>query len=162
MESDPARHDNESVKESFIPGGHVTITLPDGNAIRPIGDVKTTVTGTDYFLYCVSNDWDPELFADFKADACVVIHHPKEFAQRLKAAATVLKDWHFHYGPVEYFDTHERQRHERIDNAMSKDFRFAYQRETRFLWAGLGRTAVGHIDLELGPLTDIATYVEYP
>ena len=45
---------------------------------------------------------------------------------------------------------------------MSKDFRFAYQRETRFLWAGFGRAATGHINLELGPLTDIATYTEFP
>jgi hypothetical protein len=76
--------------------------------------------------------------------------------------ATGLKDWYFHFSPVEYFDTHERRQHERIDNAMSKESRFAYQRETRFLWAGLGRAATGFIDLDLGPLTDIATYTEYP
>jgi hypothetical protein len=162
MESDPARQDNEITKESYMPGGHVTITLPGGKTVRPIGDVKRSVTGTDYFVYCVANDWDPELFADFNADACVIIRDPDAFAQRLKAAANQLKDWYFHYNPVEYFDTHERRQHERIDNAMSKDFRFAYQRETRFIWAGFGRTATGHIDLNLGSLADIATYTECP
>lgn len=110
----------------------------------------------------VEYDGDPDLCADFKADACVIIRDPEEFARRLRAAATGLKDWYFHFSPVEYFDTHERRQHERIDNAMSKDFRFAYQRETRFIWAGFGRTASGHIDLELGPLADIAIYTEYP
>lgn len=162
MENDLARRDDELMKHTYIPGEYVTITLPDGREVRPIGDVKASVTGTDYFMYCVANDWDPELFADFKADACVVIHDPDEFARRLKAAATVLQDWDFHYNPVEYFDTYERRRHEYIDNAMSKDFRFAYQRETRFLWAGFGRSAAGFIDLDLGPLADIATYTEYP
>src|SRR5262249_12464091 len=144
LENDPARRDNELVKDSYSPGEYVTVTFPDGRKVKPIGDLKTSVTGTDYFVYCVANDWDPDLFADFQAEACVVIRHPDEFAHRLKAAATTLHDWYFHYNPVEYFDTHERLQHERIDNAMSKDFRFAYQRETRFLWAGLGRPAVGY------------------
>jgi hypothetical protein len=33
--------------------------------------------------------------------------------------------------------------------SLSKEFRFAYQRETRFIWAGFGRSAEDHIDLEL-------------
>jgi hypothetical protein len=39
---------------------------------------------------------------------------------------------------------------------MSKDFRFAYQKEYRFLFAGFGKVAAGYVDLELGPLHDIA------
>jgi len=161
MEKDPARRDDERVKSSYSPGEYVTITLPNGRKSRIIGDLKASAGGTDYFMYCVANDWGPELFVDFKVDACVVIQNPDEFARRLKAAAPRLQDWYFYHGPVEYFDTHERRHHERIDNAMSKEFRFAYQRETRFIWAGFGRTATGFIDLELGPLTDIATYTEY-
>ena len=163
MESDPARKDDELVKHSYSPGEYVVLTFPDGRTSRPIGDLRYSVTGTDYYVYCVSNDWDPDLFPDFNADACVVIHDPEEFARRLKdAAAPKLGDWYFHYNPVEYFDTYERRRYEHIDNAMSKDFRFAYQRETRFLWAGMGRTAAGYIDLELGPLGDIASLIGRP
>jgi len=161
IENDPARHDDELVKHRYSPGEYVTITLPDGSTSKPIGDLRTSVSGTDYFVYCVANDWDPDLFADFKAEACAVIRNPEEFARRMKTAASTLHDWYFHYNPVEYFDTHERWQHEHIDNAMSKDFRFAYQRETRFLWAGMGRPAIGVIDLELGSLSDIATYTEY-
>jgi hypothetical protein len=161
MENDPARHDDELVKHSYSPGEYVTLTFPDGRTSKPIGDLRRSVSGTDYFVYCVANDWDPDLFADFNADACVVIRDPPEFARRLEAAATALRNWYFHYNPVEYFDTHERRQNEYIDNAMSKDFRFAYQRETRFLWAGMGRPAAGFLDLELGPMKDIATYTEY-
>lgn len=39
---------------------------------------------------------------------------------------------------------------------MSKDFRFAYQREYRFLFAGFGKQATGAQYLELGSLRDIA------
>lgn len=162
MESDPARQDDELTKRSFSPGKHITITFPDGRTSKPIGDMQRSVSGIDYFVYCVANDWDPDLFADFKAEACVVIRNLDEFARRLKQAATPLSDWYFHYNPVQYFDPYERTRREYFDNAMSKDFRFAYQRETRFLWAGNGRPAHGIIDLELGPLHDITTYTEAP
>jgi hypothetical protein len=163
MEKDPARHDDELNKHRFSPGEYVSITLPNGQTTRPIGDMKTSVTGTDYFAYCVSNDWDPQLFANFKVDACVIIHDVDEFARRLnRAAASKLEGWYFHYNPIQYYDPYERLHNERIDHTMSKEFRFAYQRETRFLWAGLGRTAVGFIDLTIGSLADIATYVEHP
>jgi hypothetical protein len=162
-EGDAARRDDEQIKHSYSPGEYVTLTLPDGRTSRPIGDLLHSATGTDYYVYCVANDWDPDLFSDFRADACVVIHNAKDFARRLSSAASSrLGNWYFHYNPVEYFDTYERQAHERIDNAMSKDFRFAYQRETRFLWAGMGQSATGFIDLDPGPLKDIASITSRP
>lgn len=163
MEDDPARRDDEQVKHSYSPGEYVTVTFPDGRTSRPIGDLHYRATGIDYYAYCVANEWDPDLFSDFKSDACVVIHNVEEFARRLSSAASPrLRNWYFHYNPIEYFDTYERQPHERIDNAMSKDFRFAYQRETRFLWAGIGQSAAGFIDLDLGPLKDIASLTSRP
>jgi hypothetical protein len=158
MEKDPARQDDERVKYSHSPGQYVTITMPDGQQVSPIGDLKYESSGTDYFLYCVSMDWDPHLFEEFSGtDCCVVIKRPDEFARRLEnAAKTLLPGWYFHHCPVDYFDTYERRPKERIDNAMSKDFRFAYQKEYRFLFAGFGQAATGFIDLELGPLHDIA------
>lgn len=162
MEKDPARQDDELLKHSYSPGEYITITLPDGRQSKILGDLRKTVGGPDYFVYCVSNDWDPDLFADFQADACVVIRNPEEFGRRIQRAASQLQDWDFYFGPVEYFDTSERRQREYITNYLSKDFRFAYQRETRFIWAGQGRPATGFFDLELGSLTDIATYTEFP
>lgn len=158
LEKDTARQDDENVKHSYSPGQYVTLTMPDGRQVRPTSDLKYSTSGTDYFLYCVSMDWDPLLFDEFSpADCCVVIKNPDEFGRRLeRATADRLQGWYFHHCPIEYFDTHERRLRERIDNAMSKDFRFAYQKEYRFLFAGLGQAAIGHIDLELGSLRDIA------
>lgn len=157
MELDPARQDDELAKHAFSPGEYVTVTMPDGNVARPIGDVRSSHSGTDYFVYCVSNEWDVDLFDDFGVDACVIIKDADAFSQRLeKAGKQLLPDWYFHHNPVEYFDTYERRPKERIDNAMSKDFRFAYQREYRFLFAGFGKEAMGAQYLELGPLHDIA------
>jgi hypothetical protein len=143
MEKDPARQDDERVKESYSPGEYVTVSMPGGQQVRPTSDLKYSVSGTDYFLYCVSMDWDPHLFDDFSgADCCVVIKNPDEFARRLEhASKSQLPGWYFHHCPIGYFDTHERIPKERIDNAMSKDFRFAYQREYRFLFAGFGAAA---------------------
>lgn len=164
MEKDPARQDDERVKRSHSPGEYVTITLPDGQRVRPIGDLTYETSGTDYFLYCVSLDWDAGLFDEFpNTDCCVVIKQPDEFARRLeKAGKALLPDWYFHNCPIEYFDTHERRPKERIDNAMSKDFRFAYQKEYRFLFAGFGRPATGFVDIELGSLRDIAELYTRP
>jgi hypothetical protein len=157
MEKDPARQDDELTKHTRSPGEYITITLPDGRQSRPLGDVTYSHSGTDYFVYCVSNDWDLELFHDFGVDCCVIIKNVDAFARRLEhAGERELPDWRFHHNPVEYFDTYERRAKERIDNAMSKDFRFAYQREYRFLFAGSGKEATGHRYLELGPLHDIA------
>jgi hypothetical protein len=163
MENDPARRDDELTKNSYSPGAYVTITLPNGQQSSPIGDMKYSVAGTDYFLYCVSCDWDPDLMQDFNADGCVVIKDPDAFAQRLeRAAANQIGDWYFHHCPVQYYDTYERLPKEHIDNAMSKDFRFAYQREYRLLFAGFGKTATGFVSLELGPLNDIAEFHPRP
>lgn len=158
MEKDIARQDDEMVKHSHSPGQYVTITLPDGKTASLIGDLKHSVSGADYFIHCASCDWDPDLFSDFGADCCVVIKNPDEFTRRLEAAAKAQLDgWYFHHCPVEYFDPHERLPKQRIDNAMSKDFRFAYQREYRILWASFhGLSAEGFKFLELGPLGDIA------
>lgn len=164
MERDPARQDDERVKHSYSPGQYVTLTMPDGQVVRPTSDLKYSTSGTDYFLYCVAMDWDPYLFDEFSGiDCCVVIKDLDEFARRMeRAAASRLPGWYFHHCPIDYFDTHERQPRERVDNAMSKEFRFAYQREYRFLFAGFGRSATGHIDLELGPLHDIAELHDRP
>jgi hypothetical protein len=159
MELDPARKDDEVSKHSFSPGDYTRVTREDGRPIKVIGDVKHSVTGADYFAYCVSGDWDAGLFDDFGVDCCAVIHNPDEFARRMEIAAKQqLPGWYFHHNPVHYFDPYEPGVNEHIDNAMAKDFRFAYQKEYRFLLASLqGHRAEGIKALELGPLGDIVT-----
>lgn len=164
LETDPARQDDELTKNTYLPGEYTTLTTTDGKDIKIIGDMKQSVSGIDYYVYCTSCDWDPDLFKDFNSDCCVVINNPEEFARRLKLAATSqLSNWYFHHCPIEYFDAYERTHNQHIDNAMSKDLKYAYQREYRFIWASFNKgKAIGHKYLELGPLSDIAEIYDYP
>jgi len=113
----------------------------------------------DYYAFCMACDWDVNLFAAFDgADSCVVIKDVEEFARRIEvAAAEQLSNWYFHHNPVQYFDPYERVRNEYFDAGMCKDFRFAYQREYRFLWfAQNEEVANGFKFLSLGSLHDLA------
>lgn len=100
-----------------------------------------------------------ELFTDFdEADACVIIKDAELFARRIEiAAAAQLPGWHFHHNPVDYFDPYERLENEYFDTAMSKNFKFAYQREYRFLWFSQnGAVPDGFKLLKLGSLGNLA------
>lgn len=158
LELGRARADEERAKHSFLSGQYTEITTKDGKHIPIIGDVRRTVSAPNYYTICLSCDWDPALFADFDADACVVIRKPGIFAQRLESVAKEqLDDWYFFHGPIEYFDPYEMTKHEVFDATICKDFRFAYQREYRYLWIHLkGREAADFKHFELGPLDDIA------
>lgn len=153
------RSDDELNKHSYSPGEYIKIINPDGSESPIIGDLKRTKTAPEYYALCMSCDWDMDLFGDFGANSCVVIHDTDEFASRLqKSAEPVIGDWYYHHNPVEYFDPYEMGHNQYFDAAMSKDFRFAYQREYRYIWASLKeQEASGFKYLNLGSIEDIAT-----
>jgi hypothetical protein len=156
IENDIARQDEECSKKSFLPGAHTRITTLDGIDIPIIGDVERKTTSPNYYAFCMSCDWDQELFKYFKADACVVIKDVEGFVSRIEAAAKQqLPNWYFHHCPVHYFDPYERIPNEYIDAGMSKDFKFSYQREYRFIWMPLnGEQADGYKLLALGNINN--------
>ncbi len=158
LEHDSARQDEELSKKHYLPGARTCITTQDGEPIPIIGDVEKTVMMPNYYVYCMSCDWDQDLFTDFKSDACIIINDVEEFARRLEGAATShLPRWYFHHNPVQYFDPYEITKNEYFDAMMSKDFRFAYQREYRFLWFPQnGEEPKGFKFLTLGNMTDLA------
>ena len=136
------------------------VTQQDGSEIPILGDMKVSVsTRLSYYLYCVSLDWDPALFADFNSDACVVIRDPQSFERRLKLASSIaLPGWEMNAFSVEYFDPYEPGEHQRIDPMFSKDFRFARQREMRIAWTKLdAREFPDFAFLRLGDLRDIVS-----
>ena len=142
LELGAARADEELHKSVFWPGQYTKMTTQDGRSMPGIGDVRWTVSGPNYYMLCLSCDWDLALFEAFQADACVVIRRPEVFAQRLEAAAKAqFAGWRFHHNPIWYFDPYETRKHWDLYASMCKDFRFAYQREYRFLWSHLGGQA---------------------
>lgn len=159
LENDRARQDNECKKKAFLPGAHTRITTSDGIDIPILGDIEKTVSMPDYYAFCMTCDWDIHLFAAFDgADSCIVIKDVEEFARRIgHTAAEQLSNWYFHHSPVEYFDPYERTKNEYLNAGISKDFRFAYQREYRFLWLPQNaEIADGFKFLSLGSLRDVA------
>lgn len=159
MEHDRARHDDECAKKYFLSGAHTRITTQDGRNIPILGDIEQTVSSPNYYIFCMACDWDTELFTDFDdADACVIINDVELFSRQIEiAAAAQLPGWDSHHNPIEYFDPYERFENEYIDTAMSKNFRFAYQREYRFLWFSQnGAVPDGFKFLELGSLGNLA------
>lgn len=159
LESDIARADEERIKNAFYPGQYTSITTQDGKLISVHGDIKHTISIPDYLMLCMSCDWDFDLFDCF-GDACIIINDSERFAERLeKVSMRQLNDWSFHHCPVQYFDPYETHENELFNAAMSKDFRFAHQREYRFIWThSKGMNAKEHIDLDLGSLDDLAEF----
>lgn len=157
VEQDKARQDEEQSKDSFLPGAYTRVTTQDGRNLSIIGDIKRTVSTPDYYVFCMTCDWDRNLFSAFNADCCVVIKDGEDFARRLESAtSSLLPGWYFHHNPVQYFDPYEMRENEYFKATMSKDFQFAYQREYRFLWDPLhGGKPDGFKFLNLGCLEDL-------
>lgn len=155
-----ARADNELRKTRVLVGSHSRITTADGRAIPVVGDVHEHVEMPNYYILSTSCDYRPLFFDAFRgSDACLVIHDPDSFAERMEGALrAALPGWYFHHNPVRYFDPHEpASKDEHIDPIMSKDFSFAYEMEYRFIcFSRAGVSATGHIELELGSLHDVA------
>jgi hypothetical protein len=100
------------------------------------------------------------LFADFDADACIVIRDPKTYVGRILDGLRVRlphPKWGGDIFEVKYVDplnTSVRQFH--VPTA--KHFRYAYQREWRIIWVPAQDVRdLPHIDLELGSMEDCCT-----
>jgi hypothetical protein len=116
---------------------------------------------SDYWLYCVTQSHEPRLFVDFDASACVIIKNKKAFSDRLEhAAASKMADSTYACGKAVYVDPHQPDSADfRVQFA--KHFRYTYQREYRFAWMPYEPAkALEPVDVEMGPLDDIATLVE--
>lgn len=158
MESDAARQDEERSKTAFTPGRHVTFTTEDGRKFPILGDLQTITSAPNYYVICMSTEWDVELFTDLRVNGCLVITEPEKFTTRLaEYGASAWPHWFFHHNPIEYFDPYDVKEREHVDPLMSKDFRFAYQREYRFIWLSPQGRDADHVRfLNLGGLHDIA------
>lgn len=159
---DSARKDEEKEKSSYMVGQYTKITASDGRPIPIIGDVKKTVSTTDYYLLSMAADYDELLFDDFGSDCYMVVADPDRLAGRLEAnSKEQLPGWVFHHNPVEYFDPYEVPPGHYHDPLMTKDFSYAYQREYRFIWMPKpGARAGGHLKIPVGQLADIGEVLQ--
>ncbi len=116
---------------------------------------------TDYYLYCLTTSVKPRLFADFQAEACVIIKDRAAFTRmlRTKAVAEHLPQESMAAGPAQYIDPLLPQSANLLV-PLCKHFSYTYQREHRFCWLpAMATTRLEHIDVEVGSLKEIAELI---
>ncbi|MCY3813360.1 MAG: hypothetical protein OXH15_16320 [Gammaproteobacteria bacterium] len=149
---------------------------PSINGFRPVFDcpdlkrdeyATTTVQSHgDYWMFCAANALDPRFFLDFDADCCVIIRR-RPFVERLGKTPPQLPNATMSIGSIQYVDPLGAQSSswpvKSSDIPMTKLFRYAYQREVRFICVPNEPTERLEPRLrQLGPLTDIAELVPIP
>jgi len=113
----------------------------------------------DYWLYCVTHSVEPRLFVDFGAAACVIIKNPRAFKWRLQGCGSRFAGTNYHEGAATYIDP-LLPSSGKIFIPFAKHFRFAYQREFRFVWRPQEKLDnLDYVDLEIGSLEDIGELV---
>ncbi|WP_156115851.1 hypothetical protein [Bosea sp. UNC402CLCol] len=131
-----ARRDDEINYHWFQNANRVRVSTPDGRRLYPVGDVRhTSSLSGGYYTLCTSSECDLTLFPAFDADACLIIHDVETFSKRLEAAfAPFIQSLLFVHVPVEYSDPYEWGPKSVHLPGVTKHFRYAYQKEYRFLW----------------------------
>lgn len=160
-----ARADDELTKTHYRFGGRSRIITADGHEIKVNGDIMFKAEGPPYYLLSTSMDYHPYLFQAFQGtDACLIIHDPVTFAERLHDALVAAHpgcdfgEYHIHY-----FDPREPASADEEPHPMySKDFSYAFEMEWRFIAVLPGTPAADHIEVLLGPLHDIASLYPRP
>jgi hypothetical protein len=132
-----------------------------GPSIQAIGDVTITESVFDFYAYCMCENYDYRLLDDFEAKAMVVIHDRRTFGRRVLNAVkkSFGDDYTYMWIPVYYVDPYNYD-HTRLSAHFSKHFRYGYQHEYRFLMVPKNnRTdSLPPFFIDIGPLTDVATY----
>lgn len=156
-----AIQDDELSADLFLDPSIPFNEAPPGTILFPPGRRRVTWSASsNYYVYCMSEQFNTRLLLDFEADACLVIRDPKAFLRRFQsAAANVLPGWKALMRSVEYYDPLQVQPRE-VDVLTSKHFRYAYQHEVRIACLPPHiNTNLYPVDLELGTLSDIAELV---
>ena len=122
---------------------------------------------TNYWMFCMSAILDQRLFADFEADSCVVIRL-KPFVERLlRYAKFQVPNVNMHFSSVNYADplgAFSTAPSVPIATSMpihmTKVFRYAYQREIRFVCVPRRpKEDLKPRRLQIGPINDIAELI---
>ena len=126
----------------------------DGSAII------TQTAKEDFHLFCLSASYDPRLFDDFDADACLLITKPIEFRDRLLWAIHRAVNARGHsFSTVTYVDPLTETGKD-THLALRKNARYTYQDEVRAVWLPKDRSAPLAVQfVKVGNLEDVARLV---
>ncbi|MGF9562960.1 hypothetical protein AAIH70_05575 [Neorhizobium sp. BT27B] len=155
-----AQRDDELRRQRSTPGQTLKIVGSKGRSMIPIGDVTYTRQADAYWLSSWSTGPDLRLIDEFQVDACLVVWNPSEFDERINAAVERdLPGWFYASFPIQYVDEYDMVNTERMSVSMTKEFRFARQRELRLgLLASSGAVKpAGGFLVKAGSIEDIAS-----
>ncbi|MFT0891022.1 hypothetical protein [Pseudochelatococcus sp. G4_1912] len=114
----------------------------------------------NFYVWCCGFGYDARLFHDFEAEAALVILDKDAFRKRLSAEVEKqLPTSQWIDGPLQYYDPYTIQR-EQLTPIFSKNMRYLYQNEYRFAWTMPEGATLAPFFVELGPLDDIAEFLE--
>lgn len=129
IEDSIARKDDEQRRKFVLRNPKIT-HVRTGQPIVPIGDVvKSSSIGSDYLVLCLATIYSDHFYQDFEgSDACLIIHNPNEFFNRMYSAidSVLPSSWAAIDGPVTY------GRSSKLGVPFSKPEEFMFQFEWRF------------------------------
>lgn len=160
MEESAARTDDEQHRRFVLRNPKIT-HVRTGQSIIPIGDVvRSSYIESDYLTLCLATIYSTHFYQDFKgSDACLIIHNPNEFFDRLyKAIDSVLPNsWGVADGPVSY------GRRSELGVPFTKPEEFMFQFEWRFACLPIPSLKKCEATVVvLGSIEDIAEIVAAP
>lgn len=174
---DPAHHDPDEGKLILRPSPHSfpiiltnqrEETILDSSAPRQ-HQVALVIGGDlQFYVWCCSATYEPRLFIDFSADACLIIHDRSELAKRINSGLLkhipslpgMVANSVRYYDPLKVSEFAKEAFSSKLPFMFFKHWRYAYQSEYRFVWpVPPGETCPGQLDIEFKPLSDICSLV---
>jgi len=157
MEDAAARTDDEQHRKIVLRDPVIT-NVSTGSPIVPLGDVVRHLDiSTDYITLCFTTVYSDHFYQDFVgADACLIIHQPNEFFNRLYKALdhVIPESWAAADAAVSYGSKSE------LGVAFTKDEKFLFQSEYRFACMPNVQTEkCSAVTVSIGSIEDIAEVV---
>lgn len=152
-----ALRDDELVTQVFSPAGARLSVKLDGEYREITGIVGPLCFNRrcdNFYVFCAAGRFDPRLFDEFQADACLVVRDLKQFGLRLmRGFAAIAGMTKAAQDSVHYVDPlHPDEVTHLVE--MTKNFRYEYQQEWRIAWRAEQSLPEGAapILVEIGPL----------
>jgi hypothetical protein len=138
-----------------IRDNELSFSLQSSEAKSEHPSAQLVIASSDYYVYCMANEFSLRLFGDFEADACLVVTQPLVFLNRLgDAVMKQLPGWSGFARPVKYLDPAKAKTSD-IDIFCTKSFRFVYQREYRLIWKPpTPQKGLPYLHVQVGSLHD--------
>ena len=124
------------------------------------GELFRYMNVPNFYVWCCGLGYDARLFGEFEANAALVVKDKAAFEDRFtRAMAEQLPDAVIGHGPIQYYDPYTTRR-DQLMPAFSKNIKYLYQNEYRFIWQFHEERELTPFIVDLGSLHDIAEVVE--